>query len=154
MFPALAQRLVACLYSYESKPAEPTKHLQMTLKNPERHILVMQPDELEKFAREWAILKKGYFGVERFSGPGDMGRDVVGYLTKAKHEGDWHNYQCKQYGKAVPLASGLSELGKILHFAHEGSFTAPTKYFFVAPKGVVRPLREFISKPSQLKRIA
>lgn len=125
----------------------------MTLKNPERHILVMLPDELEKFAREWALLKKGYFGVERFSGPGDMGRDVVGYLTKAKHEGDWHNYQCKQYGKAVPLASGLGELGKILHFAHEGHFTAPTKYFFVAPKGVVRPLREYISKPSQLRNL-
>ena len=81
-----------------------------------------------------------------------MGRDVVGYLTKAKHEGDWHNYQCKQYGKAVPIASGIGELGKILYFAHEGRFTAPTKYFFVAPKGVVRPLREYISKPSQLKQ--
>jgi hypothetical protein len=134
-------------------PAEHVQYINMTLKHPERHILVMLPDELEKFAREWALLKKGYFGVERFSGPGDMGRDVVGYLTKAKHEGEWHNYQCKQYGKAVPLASGLGELGKILHFAHEGHFTAPTKYFFVAPKGVVRPLREYISKPSQLKKV-
>ncbi|MBR1121740.1 hypothetical protein JQ628_09480 [Bradyrhizobium lablabi] len=135
------------------KLAEPAKHRRMTLIHPERHILVMPSDELEKFAREWALLKKGYFGVERFSGPGDMGRDVVGYLTKAKHEGDWHNYQCKQYGKAVPLGSGLGELGKILYFAHEGKFTAPTKYFFVAPKGVVRPLREYISKPSQLKKV-
>ena len=72
---------------------------RMTIIPPERHILALPSDELEKFAREWAVLKKGYFGVERFSGPGDMARDVVGYLTKAKHEGDWHNYQCKQYGK-------------------------------------------------------
>jgi hypothetical protein len=140
-------------YTKQIKPAKSEHPINVTLKNPERHILAMQPDELEKFAREWALLKKGYFGVERFSGPGDMGRDVVGYLTKAKHEGDWHNYQCKQYGKAVPLASGLGELGKILYFAQKGHFTAPTRYFFVAPKGVVRPLREFIAKPSQLKKV-
>jgi hypothetical protein len=125
----------------------------MTIIPPERHIIALPSDELEKFAREWALLKKGYFGVERFSGPGDMGRDVVGYLTKDKHEGGWHNYQCKQYGRAVPLASGLGELGKILYFAHEGEFTAPTKYFFVAPKGVTRTLRGHISKPSQLKKV-
>jgi hypothetical protein len=124
----------------------------MTTIPSERLIIAMPADELEKFAREWALLKKGYFGVERFSGPGDMGRDVVGYLTEEKHEGDWHNYQCKQYGRALPLASGLAELGKILHYAHEGEFTAPTKYFFVAPKGVVRTLRGYISKPSQLKK--
>ena len=59
----------------------------------------------------------------------------------------------KKNGKAVPLASGLGELGKILYFAHKGHFTAPTKYFFVAPKGVVRPLREYIAKPSQLKKV-
>jgi hypothetical protein len=119
---------------------------------PERHILALPSDELEKFAREWALLKKGYFEVERFSGAGDMGRDVVGYLTKDRHEGAWHNYQCKQYGKAVPLDVGLRELGKILYFAYKGEFTAPTKCFFVAPRGVVRPLRTYISKPSELKK--
>jgi Pyridine nucleotide-disulphide oxidoreductase len=31
--------------------------------------------------------KKEYVDVERFTGPGDMGRDVVGYLTKTRHEG-------------------------------------------------------------------
>jgi hypothetical protein len=124
----------------------------MPLISPERHILALPADELEKFARDWAQLKKGYFEVDRFSGAGDMGRDVVGYLTKAKHEGNWHNYQCKQYGKAVPLDIGLRELGKILYFAHKGEFTAPTKYFFVAPKGVARTLRTYISKPSELKK--
>jgi hypothetical protein len=124
----------------------------MPLISPERHIIALPADELEKFAREWASLKNGYFEVERFSGAGDMGRDVVGYLTKDRHEGEWHNYQCKQYGRAVPLEVGLLELGKILYFAQQGEFTAPTKYFFVAPKGVGRTLRAHISKPSELKK--
>jgi hypothetical protein len=124
----------------------------MSLLHPERYILSLPADELEKFAREWASLKRGYFEVERFSGAGDMGRDVVGYLSKKRHEGDWHNYQCKQYGKAVPLNVGLGEIGKILYFAHQGEFTAPTKFYFVAPKGVARTLRTYISKPSGLKK--
>ncbi|UFX46953.1 restriction endonuclease [Bradyrhizobium sp. 41S5] len=119
---------------------------------PERLILSLPDDELEKFTRKWALQKKGYFEVERSSGAGDMGRDVVGYLTKARHEGDWDNYQCKQYGKPVPLGTGLLELGKILYFASIGKFTAPVKYYFVAPKGVQRTLRDLISKPSELKQ--
>jgi hypothetical protein len=119
---------------------------------PERLILSLPDTELEKFTRKWALHKKGYVEVERFSGAGDMGRDVVGYLTAARHEGDWHNYQCKQYGKPVPLGTGLLELGKILYHAHAKKFTAPTKYFFVAPRGVQRTLRELISKPSELKQ--
>jgi hypothetical protein len=124
----------------------------MPIISPERHIIALSANELEKFAREWAMLKTGYYEVDRFSGAGDMGRDVVGYLTKDRHEGPWHNYQCKQYGKAVSLDVGLRELGKILYFAHQGEFTAPTKYFFVAPKGVARTLRTYVSKPSELKK--
>ena len=112
----------------------------MTIIPPERYLIALPDEELEKFAYEWGLLKRGYFQVERFSGAGDMGRDVVGYLTKDRHEGEWHNYQCKQYGKAVPLEVGLRELGKVLYFAHQGEFTAPTKYVFVAPRGVVRTL--------------
>jgi hypothetical protein len=118
---------------------------------PERLILALPDIELEKFVREWVILKKAYFGIQRFTGPGDMGRDVVGYLTQARHEGPWHNYQCKQYGRAVPLDVGLREIGKILYYAHQDEFTAPVAYYFVAPKGVVRTLRRLISKPSEFK---
>jgi len=80
-----------------------------------------------------------------------MGRDVVGYLTQSRQEGPWHNYQCKQYGRAVPLNLGLLEIGKILYYAYRGEFTPPTAYFFVAPKGVARALRSLISKPNEFK---
>src|SRR4051794_36908553 len=63
----------------------------------DRHLLALSDAELEKFVREWTTHKSEYVEVERFTGPGDMGRDVVGYLSKKRHEGPWHNFQCKQY---------------------------------------------------------
>jgi hypothetical protein len=116
-----------------------------------RIILALTDEQLEEFVREWTDHKSEYLEVQRFSGPGDMGRDVVGYLTNARHEGPWHNYQCKQYGRTLPTARGISELGKILYYSHYGEFTVPTAYFFVAPRGVNRNLRRYISKPSELK---
>jgi len=119
---------------------------------PDRQILALTDTELEQFVRDWVELKKGaYVEIERFTGPGDRGRDVVGYVTNKRHEGPWHNYQCKQYGKAVPLSVGLSELGKVLYYASRGEFTPPTGFYFVAPRNVVRTLRELISKPSELQ---
>jgi hypothetical protein len=84
----------------------------------ERQILALTDDQLEKFVREWANCKKEYVEVQRFTGPGDMGRDVVGYLTNRRHEGPWHNYQCKQYARTLPTALGLAELGKVLYYSH------------------------------------
>jgi hypothetical protein len=118
---------------------------------PERLILGLPDEELEKFTRAWVELRKGYVLVQRFTGAGDMGRDVVGYLTQKRHEGPWHNYQCKQYGRAIPLNVGLLEIGKILYYAYLGEFTPPTAFFFVAPRGVARTLRSLISKPGEFK---
>jgi hypothetical protein len=117
----------------------------------DRLILALTDDELEAFVREWAGYKKEYVEVQRFTGPGDMGRDVVGYSTARRHEGPWHNYQCKQYGRTLPTALGIAELGKILYYSHHGEFTVPTAYFFVAPRGINRNLRRYISKPTELK---
>jgi hypothetical protein len=118
--------------------------------SPERLILALTDTELESFVREWVMQKKkDYVEVERFTGPDDKGRDVVGYVTSQRHE---DNYQCKQYGRAVPLEVGLRELGKVLYHASKGEFSAPTAYFFVAPKGLASSLRSFISKSTELKR--
>ena len=119
----------------------------------DRLILALTDDELEAFVREWAAYKKEYVEVQQFTAPGDMGRDVVGYLTKQRHDGPWHNYQCKQYARTLPTALGLAELGKILYYSHYGEFTLPTAYFFVAPRGVNRHLRRYISRPAELKAI-
>jgi hypothetical protein len=118
----------------------------------DRLIIALRDDELEKFVREWALQKKEYTEVERFTGPGDMGRDVVGFLTKQRHQGPWHNYQCKQYGKTLPTAAGIREVGKVLYHSSRGEFTPPTAFFFVAPRGVNRNLKRLIAKPEEFRQ--
>ncbi|WP_439148415.1 ABC-three component system protein [Vibrio sp.] len=119
----------------------------------ERHILALDDTELEKLVRRWADcqIEKEYVSAFRHGGAGDMGRDVVGFWSSDKHEGDWDNYQCKQYQKALPTADGMLELGKILYYAHQGHFTAPKNYYFVAPRGINKNLKGWIENPSKLK---
>ena len=117
--------------------------------NYDRQILSLKDDELERFVRDWVERKSAsYVECTRFSGAGDQGRDVVGFLSSSRHEGDWHNYQCKQYGKNLPTEDGIREIGKILYNACQGSFTAPAQYFFVAPRGINRNLEKLIFNPS------
>lgn len=116
-----------------------------------RQVLLLDDDELEEFVRQWTDKKSEYVGVERFEAPGDLGRDVVGFRTSHKHEGEWDNFQCKQYGKSISTEVGLRELGKILYNASEGHFPAPKRFFFVAPRGLNRNLRGYVSKPTELK---
>ncbi len=121
----------------------------------DRQILTLRDDELELFVRDWVAQKakaKEYVEVESFTGAGDMGRDVVGFLSKARHEGPWHNYQCKQYARKLDTATGLLELGKILYYSYLGKFTPPKAYFFVAPRGVNRNLESLIFNPSECKK--
>ena len=118
----------------------------------DRLIIALGDDELEEFVREWALQKKEYTEVERFTGPGDMGRDVVGFLTKQRHQGPWDNYQCKQHGKTLPTAAGIREVGKVLYHSSRGEFTPPTAFFFVAPRGVNRNLKRLIAKPEEFRQ--
>ncbi len=118
----------------------------------DRLILLMNDDELEKFCRAWTEKKAGYVEVKRCAGNGDMGRDVVGFLTDRRHDGEWDNYQCKQYRKGVSRSQGLLAIGKVLYWASQGHFTPPRNFYFVAPKGLVRKLELLIDKPSELKK--
>ena len=125
----------------------------MTNKDYDRRILALTDVELEKFVLDWINAKKtnDYIEVVRFSGSGDLGRDVVGFLSNERHEGSWHNYQCKQYAKTLPTETGICEIGKILYYAFKNEFSVPTKYFFVAPKGVNRNLEKLIYNPEKFK---
>ncbi|KMV28411.1 hypothetical protein AB733_23835 [Photobacterium swingsii] len=117
-----------------------------------RHILSLDPDDLEILVSKWAKCQTHkYCSVMRPAGAGDRGCDVIGFYSAAKFEGDWDNYQCKQYKNTLPTASGMHELGKLLYYAFLREFTAPKNYYFVAPKGVNRNLRTWILNPSQLK---
>jgi hypothetical protein len=112
------------------------------------------PDErLEAFVSDWlANRKKDYHSHERWSGAGDMGRDVVGYVTSRRHEGEWDNFQCKQLLVRLSEASAFIELGKIFMHAANGEYTLPRAYYFVAPRGVVRNVQAFIAHPERFRQ--
>jgi hypothetical protein len=118
----------------------------------DRLILIMDDTELEQFCRQWVDGRLGYTEVRRFAATGDKGRDVVGFLTKQRHEGPWDNYQCKQYRKPLSVTEGLLAVGKVLYWASRGEFTAPRKFYFVAPKGLNQKLAALIDKPSEFKQ--
>ena len=119
-----------------------------------RQVLALTDDELESFVRSWTnqkALSSQYVSCQNFAGPGDMGRDVVGFLSEGKHEGPWHNYQCKQYGSNLPTEKAILDLGKIIYYSTEGNFILPIETYFVAPKGINRNLSLLIHNPTKLK---
>ena len=118
-----------------------------------RLILALNDKDLERFVRDWVALKTDeYYEVRRFGAGGDLGRDVVGFVTSKRHEGPWHNYQCKQYvQRRLPYANGLIELAKTLYHADANGFTFPEQYFFIAPHGLNRRLEILLDKPDQFR---
>ena len=110
--------------------------------------------ELEEFIELWIERKsQQYVRVERIGAANDKGRDVIGFLSERGHEGLWDLYQCKRKTRAAKLGTpeAITELGKLFHHHVEGAYlTLPRKYVFVAPRGVVAPLRDLILNPSTL----
>lgn len=110
--------------------------------------------ELEEFIELWVDRKSNqYVRVERIGAPNDKGRDVIGFLSERSHEGPWDLYQCKRKTRGGKLGTpeAMTELGKLFHHHVEGAYqTLPMAYVFVAPRGIVGPLRDLILNPSRL----
>jgi hypothetical protein len=115
-------------------------------------IELLEPGQWEEFTEEWAHSLKHYVAVERWSGPGDMGRDIIGFSSDKKFDGQWDNYQCKRY--ALKLAPGdiWVELGKIIYHTYIKEFTVPQNYYFAASKGVGLSLQKLLSDPDRLRK--
>jgi hypothetical protein len=59
---------------------------------PAARVQLMDDQAFEALVRAWmARLEHRYKGIERFGGPGDMGRDVIGWETDNKCLGPWDN---------------------------------------------------------------
>jgi hypothetical protein len=121
--------------------------------DPVRRIAAFSPEDLENLVEYWLREKvEGHYAeVIRYAGPGDKGRDVVGYVN-ADRVGDWDNYQCKHYGEKLRPADLWPELGKLVYWTKEGSFSAPRRYRFVAPKGATAKVLELLDDPDKLRR--
>jgi hypothetical protein len=110
--------------------------------------------QLEEFIELWVERKsQQYVRVERIGSANDKGRDVIGFSSERSHEGPWDLYQCKRKTRGAKLGTpeAMTELGKLFYHHIEGAYrTLPMAYVFVAPRGVVGPLRDLILNPSML----
>ncbi|PFV28045.1 ABC-three component system protein [Bacillus thuringiensis] len=111
--------------------------------------------EFEDFVREWAsgYLEKEYEKVRRSSGSGDMGRDVVAYVSYTQDDNEiWDNYQCKQYNSPLTPKTAILEVGKLCYYTFNKEFTVPRHYYFVCPKGTGPQLSKLIDRPKNFKK--
>lgn len=112
---------------------------------------LFSPDAWEAFVLEWAYsLKSEYQLVEKCGGAGDMGRDVIATVSESDLD-VWDNFQCKHYDHPLRPGDIWLELGKAVYYSHQGEFTFPRKYRFVAPQGAGTTLIKLFKKPDVLK---
>lgn len=118
--------------------------------HPEDRVKLFSPGDWERFVHEWTdSLRDEYLLVERCSGAGDMGRDVV--ATVRDGEGAWDNYQCKHYDHALMPSDIWVELGKLAYYTKSGAYSYPRRYYFIAPKGAGTKLSNLLKKPEDLR---
>lgn len=114
-------------------------------------IELLEPAQWEEFTEEWATSLKSYKDVERWSGPGDMSRDIVAFTTDKKYDGPWDNYQCKRYALKLQPNHVWVEFGKMVYYTFKGEFSRPANYYFAASKGVGLKLQRLLSNPKVLR---
>lgn len=120
---------------------------------PRKVVQTYNPTEWEEFIEEWADgFAPPYAQVVRLGGPGDAGRDVVGYVNDpADRDGPWDSYQCKHYDHPLRPTEVYLELGKLIVHSQRGTFTVPRRYRFVAPREVGPKLHDFLRRPDLLR---
>jgi hypothetical protein len=87
--------------------------------------------------------KSHYQKVVRCGGGGDMGRDVVAFLSDG-----WENFQCKYYATKLSVANAVLEVGKVAYYTFIGEYQLPKKYYFVSPRGNSTDLIKVLSDPT------
>jgi len=120
---------------------------------PQQQLLIYSPDQWEGFVQEWLhyCLKNAYKQVQRFSGAGDMGIDVVGFVDAKRLEGVWDNYQCKHYDHALTPGDVWPEFGKVIWYSFKQHYVPPHRYYFVAPRGAGTSLSKLLANGTKLR---
>jgi hypothetical protein len=113
---------------------------------------IFSPDDWEGFTEEYVgSVVPAYKKTMRFTGPGDMGRDVVGFLSDKSFDGPWDNYQCKRYGHKLQPGDIWVELGKLIYHTFRGEFQPPRIYFFAGSKDIGLALKKLLTNPALLR---
>jgi hypothetical protein len=117
---------------------------------PIERISLFSEEQWEQFIDEWAASLPDYQKVERASGAGDKGCDVIGYPVEGGAE--WDNYQCKHYYKPLAPSDVWVEFGKLCYYTFIGEYSLPRKYRLVAPRNVGTKLASLLRRPAVLKQ--
>lgn len=118
---------------------------------PIERMKLFSPSDWEGFVNEWASSLPAYRRVERTSGSGDMGCDVIAIVDPDDPNSPWDNYQCKHYDHALAPSDIWVELGKLCYYTFTGAYSVPRRYAFVAPRGIGTKLARLLKKPADLK---
>lgn len=122
---------------------------------------VLSPDDWETFTQEWLWYYKNekiYTDVQKYSGSGDLGLDVVAYSTDSGFNGSWDSFQCKHYDHALYPTDIYSEIGKIIYHSYKRTppfnqnERTPKRHVFVCPHGVGISVGRLLKDPNRLKR--
>jgi len=80
-----------------------------------------------------------------------MGIDVAGFQDDQRLKGVWDNYQCKHYDHALAPGELWAEFGKIVWYSFVGEYSAPRRYYFVAPWGAGTKLSRLLGNATKLR---
>ena len=128
---------------------------------PVRLLQVMSPDEWEGFTEEWLSFHKAkgtYQSIKRFSGPGDLGLDVVAFTAVEGFAKPWDSYQCKHYDHSLTPGDIYGEVGKIIYHSFQRTppfnqtCRVPRCHVFIAPFGVGIALGRLLKDPDRFKQ--
>ena len=128
---------------------------------PVRVLQVMSADEWEAFTEEWLFHHKAqgtYKAIKRYSGPGDLGLDVVGFSTSSGFADSWDSFQCKHYDHALTPTDVYGEIAKVIYHSfkktppYNQTCRIPCKHVFVAPRGVGITLGRLLKDPERFKQ--
>ena len=124
--------------------------------SPIDRLKIMNAEDWEKFTEEWLDLKVGmYIKTERLAGAGDMGRDIVAYITNPEENPssyEWDCYQCKYYKSPLSPSNIWVEFGKLIYYTFNSKYPIPKKYYFIAPQGIGTSLTKLLQNSSTLKK--
>lgn len=139
-----------------SAPATPVTAAQVAtgpVIPPQQRLLTYSPSDWEDFVEEWAYhcLRKLYKHIQRFSGSGDMGIDVAGFMSDKRLQGIWDNYQCKHHDHAITPGDVWAEFGKVIWYSYKEEYTVPRRYYFVAPLGAGTKLSRLLANAAKLR---
>jgi len=127
---------------------------------PVRLLQVMSPEEWEDFTEEWLSYHKAkgaYHSIKKYSGPGDLGLDIVGFTAAEGFAKPWDSYQCKHYDHPLEPDDIYGEVGKIIYHSFNRvppfnqACRVPRSHIFVSPCGVGITVGRWLKDPERFK---